>query len=116
MRMTRHKAFFGLVLVMVLAALGAACSARARKEKKCREAKEKMIALAVDVEVRLGKIAPEKERLTEEEHRKAVEARVDPDGGFVAMCMETIPEEALDCMLAAKRLSDLESCRRVTGP
>ena len=89
---------------------------RARKEKKCLEVKEKMIELAVDVEVRLGKIAPEKERLTEQEHGKAVEARVDPEGGFVAMCMEKFPEEALDCMLAAKRLSDLESCRRSAGP
>jgi len=106
----------GLLVVLCAALLAAACSAKARKEKKCLEAREKMITLAVDVELRLGKIAPEKERLSEEEHREAVEGRLDPQGGFVGMCMETFPDEALDCMLAARRLSDLESCRRETGP
>lgn len=116
MRTQKQIAALVLVVIVGLAGLGAACSAKARKERKCGEAREKMITMAVDVEVRLGKIAPEKERLTDEEHRKAVEARVDPQGGFTAMCVEAFSDEVLDCMLAAKRLSDLESCRRVASP
>jgi hypothetical protein len=115
MRISRQLAVLGLVAVLS-AGLAAACSPQARKEKKCRKVKEHIIGLAVDVEVRLGKLAPEKERLTGEEHSKVVEARVDPQGGFVAMCMETISDETLDCMLEARRLSDLESCRRSAGP
>lgn len=106
----------GLVAVLCMALIAAACSAKTRKEKKCLEAREKMIALAVEVELRLGKIAPEKERLSEEEHREAVEKRLDPQGGFVNLCTETFPDDALDCILAARRLSDLEGCRRETGP
>jgi len=50
-----------VVLIASILAL-TACSREARKEKKCIEAKKKIVKLTLEVEEKLGKLAPEKER------------------------------------------------------
>jgi hypothetical protein len=97
------------VYIFILLAL-VSCSRTARKEKKCAEAREKIIKLSFDVEARLGKLVPEKERWSEDRIRKSIERRVDPDGRFVSECMKNLSQEALDCIGKAKKLSELGRC------
>lgn len=98
-----------VVLIASILAL-TACSREVRKEKKCIEAKKKIVKLTLEVEEKLGELAPEKERWSRKELKKSIEARIDPDGKFVRTCMQEFSEDALDCINKSKKLSDLGRC------
>jgi hypothetical protein len=99
-----------LLAVLFLCVGLTACSQVARKEKKCAEAREKIIRLTLDVEEKLGKMAPKKERLSAAELRKLVQQRIDPDGTFVGTCVRSLSDEELECILEARKLSELGRC------
>ena len=89
-----------------------ACSKTARKQKKCAEARAKIIEHSVAVEERLGSMAPEKERWSKEEIRKAVESRLDPEGEFVKNCVKDLSDQAVDCIIKSKKLAELGRCMK----
>ncbi len=99
-----------LILLLLLPFL--ACSKTARKQKKCAEAREKIIELSVTVEERLSRMAPEKERWSKEEIRKAVESKLDPEGEFIKNCVKDLPDQAVDCIIKSKKLTELGRCMK----
>ncbi|MFH1437021.1 MAG: hypothetical protein ABIJ56_15030 [Pseudomonadota bacterium] len=101
-----HVIFLSLLLPFL------SCSKTALKQKKCAEAREKIIELSVTVEKSLGRMAPEKERWSKEEIRKAVESRLDPEGEFIENCVKDLPDQAVDCIIKSKKLAELDRCMK----
>jgi len=106
------KIFKLFVFVVACIVIGGilSCGGKNAKERKCREAEEKIVMFAVELEDKLNATVSESERMERKEIKEEIFKKVDGDGKFVRQCMEEFSDAQLDCILKLKKFSEYRKC------